>query len=126
MHPFPFALYMSVYLTIILMQIDIMVWLKSYSLFCPFNLLILYSVTNCQTSLLLFYFQHPAGAFVHPSGVEQSLHDCIHELRSCYGDRQGRKFRVWVDRVSPAQMSSDAWVVKFDKWEASGKVYAKG
>lgn len=99
-------------------------WLQeSCSLLCHFKLLILYIATNHQTLLLLFYFQHPAGVFVHPSGVEQSLHDCINAMRSCYGDKQGRKFQVWVDRVSPVQMSSDTWIVKFDKWELSGKAY---
>lgn len=96
-------------------------WLQeSCSLLCHFKLLILYIATNHQTLLLLFYFQHPAGVFVHPSGVERSLHDCINAMRSCYGDKQGRKFQVWVDRVSPVQMSSDTWIVKFDKWELSG------
>lgn len=71
----------------------------------------------------IFYFQHPAGVIIHPSGVERSLHDCINALRSCYGDKRGRKFRVWLDVVSTAQMSSDTWVVKFDKWESTGKIY---
>ncbi|WKA00037.1 hypothetical protein VitviT2T_018432 [Vitis vinifera] len=72
----------------------------------------------CMENLKVDY--HPAGVFVHPSGVERSLHDCINAMRSCYGDKQGRKFQVWVDRVSPVQMSSDTWIVKFDKWELSG------
>ncbi|KAJ0045152.1 hypothetical protein Pint_05748 [Pistacia integerrima] len=29
------------------------------------------------------------------------------------------KYRVWVDRVSSAQIGSDVWLVKFDKWELS-------
>lgn len=32
----------------------------------------------------------------------------------------GKSFRVWVDRVTPSQIGSDTWVVKFDKWELSG------
>ena len=99
-------------------------WLpESCSLLCHFNLLILYIATNCQILLLLFYFQHPDGIIVHPSGVERSLHGCINALRSCYGDNQGRKFRVWLDGISTTQMNSDTWIVKFDKWESSGKAY---
>ncbi|RVW89702.1 Sucrose-phosphatase 2 [Vitis vinifera] len=30
-----------------------------------------------------------------------------------------KSLRVWVDRVSSAQISSDTWLVKFDKWELS-------
>ena len=41
-------------------------------------------------------------------------------MRSWYGDKQGKKFRVWVDRVLPTQISSNAWLVKFHKWELSG------
>uniref|UniRef100_A0A5B7B1T5 Sucrose-phosphatase n=1 Tax=Davidia involucrata TaxID=16924 RepID=A0A5B7B1T5_DAVIN len=63
---------------------------------------------------------YPTGVFVHPSGVEQSLSDCINALRRCYGDKQGKQFRVWVDQVSPAQIGSDTWLVKFNKWELSG------
>ncbi|PIA54226.1 hypothetical protein AQUCO_00900640v1 [Aquilegia coerulea] len=62
---------------------------------------------------------HLSGIFVHPSGVERPLHDCIDAMRMCYGDKQGIYFRVWVDRVSAAQIGSDAWLVKFDKWESS-------
>ncbi|KAF8395494.1 hypothetical protein HHK36_019440 [Tetracentron sinense] len=63
---------------------------------------------------------YPSGIFVHPSGVEQSLHECIDAMGRSYGDKQGKKFWVWVDRVSTAQIGSDTWLVKFDKWELSG------
>lgn len=63
----------------------------------------------------------PTGVFVHPSGVEKSLHDCISEMRKCYGDKQGKQFRVWVDRVLPSKIGSDTWLVKFDKWELLGE-----
>ncbi|XP_008790096.2 sucrose-phosphatase 2-like isoform X1 [Phoenix dactylifera] len=62
---------------------------------------------------------HPSGIIVHPSGVEHSLHECIDAFAPCYGDKQGKQFRVWVDRVSSSQIGSDAWLVKFDKWELS-------
>ncbi|XP_057953026.1 sucrose-phosphatase 2-like isoform X2 [Malania oleifera] len=63
----------------------------------------------------------PSGVFVHPSGVELSLHDCINAMKKCYGDKEGKPFRVWVDRVLPTQIGSDTWLVKFDKWESSGE-----
>ncbi|KAJ8649621.1 hypothetical protein MRB53_002644 [Persea americana] len=61
----------------------------------------------------------PSGIIVHPSGIEQSLHDCINAMGSLYGDKQGKHFRIWVDRVSSAQIGSDAWLVKFDKCEST-------
>ncbi|KAL5708982.1 sucrose-phosphate phosphatase [Ranunculus cassubicifolius] len=61
---------------------------------------------------------HPSGVFVHPSGVEHLLYNCIDSLHKCHGDKQGKHFRVWIDRVSTAQIGSDAWLVKFDKWES--------
>ncbi|GMH03240.1 hypothetical protein Nepgr_005079 [Nepenthes gracilis] len=64
---------------------------------------------------------HPSGVFIHPSGAELSLHDCIKSLRKCYGDRQGTNYRVWVDRVLPTRISSGAWLVRFDRWELSGE-----
>nr|XP_009411309.2 PREDICTED: sucrose-phosphatase 2-like isoform X1 [Musa acuminata subsp. malaccensis] len=62
---------------------------------------------------------HPSGILVHPSGVEHSILECIDTLVPCYGDKRGKQFRVWVDRVSSSQISSDSWLVKFDKWELS-------
>ncbi|KAK6126514.1 hypothetical protein DH2020_039748 [Rehmannia glutinosa] len=62
-----------------------------------------------------------SGIFVHPSGIEQSLHDAINSLRTCYGDKQGKQFRVWVDQVLPAQIGSESWLVSFKKWEQSGE-----
>ncbi|PON42062.1 HAD-superfamily hydrolase, subfamily IIB [Parasponia andersonii] len=63
----------------------------------------------------------PCGVFVHPSGLEQLLTDRISAWGSHYGDKQGQQFRVWVDRVLASQISSDAWLVKFNKWELSGE-----
>uniref|UniRef100_A0A2N9H637 Sucrose-phosphatase n=1 Tax=Fagus sylvatica TaxID=28930 RepID=A0A2N9H637_FAGSY len=62
-----------------------------------------------------------SGVHIHPSGFEQSLCDGIDGMRSWYGDKQGKQFRVWVDRVLPTQISSNAWLVKFHKWELSGE-----
>ncbi|KAK4777516.1 hypothetical protein SAY87_017703 [Trapa incisa] len=62
----------------------------------------------------------PAGSLVHPSGVEQCLHDGISALKKTYGDKQGKGYRVWVDRVLPSKISSDTWLVKFVKWEILG------
>ncbi|KAJ6827304.1 sucrose-phosphatase 2-like [Iris pallida] len=61
----------------------------------------------------------PTGIAVHPSGAERSLHECIDLFGPCYGDKKGKGFRVWVDRVSASQIGSDDWLVKFDKWELS-------
>ncbi|KAG8374017.1 hypothetical protein BUALT_Bualt11G0087200 [Buddleja alternifolia] len=62
-----------------------------------------------------------SGIFVHPSGVEQLLRDCVDSLKPCYGDKHGKQFRVWVDQVLPVKISSDSWLVKFKKWEQSGE-----
>ncbi|CAL9132228.1 unnamed protein product [Musa acuminata var. zebrina] len=60
---------------------------------------------------------HPTGIAVHPSGVEHSLHECIDTFGPHYGDKQGKQFRVWLDRVFTSQIGSTSWLVKFDKWE---------
>lgn len=44
-------------------------------------------------------------------------------MGSLYGDNQGKQFRIWVDRLSSAQIGSDAWLVKFDKWELAGEIH---
>ncbi|OVA07209.1 Sucrose-phosphate synthase [Macleaya cordata] len=62
---------------------------------------------------------YPSGVFVHPSGLERPLHECVDVMKNCYGDKQGKQFRIWVDRVTSAQIGSDTWLVKFDKWELS-------
>lgn len=63
----------------------------------------------------------PSGVMVYPSGDEQSFADSINGLRSYYGDNQGKQFRVWVDRVLASQISSDTWLVKFNKLESYGE-----
>ena len=60
------------------------------------------------------------GVFVHPSGAEKSLVDTIDELRKYHGDKQGKKFRVWVDQVLATESAHGTWIVKLDKWEQSG------
>lgn len=44
-------------------------------------------------------------------------------MGSLYGDKQGKQFRIWVDKLSSSQFGSDAWLVKFDKWELSGEIH---
>ncbi|XP_056164535.1 sucrose-phosphatase 2-like isoform X1 [Syzygium oleosum] len=61
------------------------------------------------------------GTFVHPSGIEIPFSQCIDEMANSYGDQLGKQFRLWVDRVSVAQICSDTWLVKFDKCELCGK-----
>ncbi|CAA6662826.1 unnamed protein product [Spirodela intermedia] len=64
---------------------------------------------------------HPSGVMVHPSGIEKTLQDTMDALEPLYGHLRGdRSRRVWVDKVSLSQICSDAWLVKFDKWESSG------
>lgn len=65
---------------------------------------------------------NPSGVFVHPSGLEQSLSDSLSSIQKHYGDSHGKQYRVWVDRVLPTKIGSDAWLVKFDKWELSGSI----
>ncbi|KAK7279080.1 hypothetical protein RJT34_24124 [Clitoria ternatea] len=64
---------------------------------------------------------HPTGNVAHPSGVDQPMHQIIDSLAKVFGDKQGQDFRVWVDRVSFAEVSLGSWQVKFDKWELCGK-----
>uniref|UniRef100_A0A2P2M9L8 Sucrose-phosphatase n=2 Tax=Rhizophora mucronata TaxID=61149 RepID=A0A2P2M9L8_RHIMU len=61
-----------------------------------------------------------SGILVSPSGSEPSLYDTINGMRSCYGDKQGKNFRVWVDGVLPTKIGLDTWLVKFNKWELHG------
>uniref|UniRef100_A0A7N0UVN4 Sucrose-phosphatase n=1 Tax=Kalanchoe fedtschenkoi TaxID=63787 RepID=A0A7N0UVN4_KALFE len=62
-----------------------------------------------------------SGVYVHPSGSEELLHNSIALLKKCYGDKEGRPYRIWVDRGVSTQISPDTWLVKFDKWEISGE-----
>ncbi|KAK4380675.1 hypothetical protein RND71_002537 [Anisodus tanguticus] len=52
--------------------------------------------------------QRPSGTFVHPSGVEKSLEECVNTLKKCHGHKKGKQFRIWVDQVLPTQIS-DSW-----------------
>ncbi|XP_050102266.1 sucrose-phosphatase 1-like isoform X4 [Malus sylvestris] len=60
---------------------------------------------------------HSSGIFVHPSGVELPIHQCIDSLAGLHGDKQGKQFWTWVDPLSLVQIGSNAWLVKFNKWE---------
>lgn len=64
---------------------------------------------------------YSSGIYVHPSGTEQSLHKCIDMISTLYGDKQGKDYRIWLDRVSSTQIGSGSWLVKFDKWESIGE-----
>lgn len=66
--------------------------------------------------------QNSLGTFVHPSGMEIPFSQCIDEMANSYGDQLGKQFRLWVDRVSVAQICSDTWLVKFDKCELCGMI----
>ncbi|XP_004228616.1 sucrose-phosphatase 1 isoform X2 [Solanum lycopersicum] len=63
----------------------------------------------------------PSGTFVHPSGVEKSLEECVNTLKKCHGDKKGKQYRIWVDQVLPTRVGSDSWLVSFKKWELCGE-----
>lgn len=67
-----------------------------------------------------FFMQSSSGSYFSPFGVEQSLHEVIGKLEECYGEKKGKKFRIWVDQVFPSQLDSNTWLVKFKKLEQSG------
>ncbi|CAN6562128.1 unnamed protein product [Malus baccata var. baccata] len=60
---------------------------------------------------------HSSGIFVHPSGVDLPIHQCIDSLARLHGDKQGKQFWTWLDGLSSVQIGSNAWLVKFNKWE---------
>ncbi|XP_013634684.1 PREDICTED: probable sucrose-phosphatase 3a [Brassica oleracea var. oleracea] len=65
----------------------------------------------------------PLGIFVHPSGVEKPIHEWIDDLKTLHGEGKEKQFHIWLDRVLFSHISSDTWIVKFDKHELSeGKV----
>ncbi|KAF5937863.1 hypothetical protein HYC85_025369 [Camellia sinensis] len=74
---------------------------------------------TCSGMLKMLRF--PSYVFVHPSGNELSINDCIKGMRSCYGDKQGKQYQVWVDQISRTEIGSNIWLVKFNKWESSGE-----
>jgi len=94
----------------------------------PHNLLLSFLLSLLHTKempelltwALLLDNQHQSGIFVHPSGVEKHLHECVDVLDKSYGCKQD--CRIWVDQISSAQIGSDIWLVKFHKWELSGDV----
>jgi sucrose-6-phosphatase len=76
--------------------------------------------------MIIFLFvccacQHANGVIIHPAGLELSIHSSIDKVASCYGDKQGKKYRAWVDRLVVSQTASDSWLVRFDLWESEGE-----
>lgn len=75
--------------------------------------------------LKIFFQQNLMAIFVHPSGVKKPLHESIDAMVQLHGDKQGKQFHVWVDCVSSAEVASNTWLVKFNKWELTGRVSSK-
>lgn len=50
------------------------------------------------------------------------MHQCIDIMSTFHGDKQGKQYYIWVDRISSAPIGSDTWLLKFDKWEICGEV----
>ncbi|KAJ1395004.1 Sucrose-phosphatase-like, N-terminal [Sesbania bispinosa] len=78
---------------------------------------IIHATERCAAGIM-----QAIGNFVHPSGVDQPMTQIIDTLAKQFGQKQGLDFRVWVDRVSFAEVSLGSWLVKFDKWELSGEI----
>jgi len=66
---------------------------------------------------------HANGVVIHPAGFEHPIHSSIDEVASCYGDKQGKRYRAWVDRLVVSQTASDSWLVRFDLWESEGDAW---
>ncbi|XP_047057856.1 probable sucrose-phosphatase 1 [Lolium rigidum] len=60
------------------------------------------------------------GVIIQPSGLVLSIHSSIDALTSCYGDKQGKRYRSWVDRLGISQSASHSYLVWFDLWESEG------
>ncbi|KAK8691771.1 hypothetical protein V6N13_075269 [Hibiscus sabdariffa] len=60
---------------------------------------------------------YPLGTFVQPCGTEQPMNKCTDMMERLYGDKQGKRYRIWL----ALRIGSDSWLVKFDKWESTGE-----
>lgn len=76
------------------------------------------------STILFIYMQDPSGTFIHPSGSEHHIGEHVNILGESYGDKKGKQYRIWVDGVLATQIGSDAWLIKFDKWESCGEHFS--
>ncbi|KAL4352027.1 hypothetical protein GQ457_06G020470 [Hibiscus cannabinus] len=75
---------------------------------------------NLQNLKSSFY---PLGTFVHPYGTVQPMNKCMdtYMMERFHGDKQGKRYQIWLDCISISQIGSDSWLVKFAKWESIGE-----
>ncbi|RDX67899.1 Sucrose-phosphatase 1, partial [Mucuna pruriens] len=62
----------------------------------------------------------PSGVFIHPSGADHNIKEYVNILRTVYGDKQGKQYRILVDDVLATQIGSDTWMIKYDEWHLFG------
>ncbi|KAL4323420.1 hypothetical protein GQ457_11G028730 [Hibiscus cannabinus] len=61
--------------------------------------------------------------FVHPYGTIQPMNKCTdtNRIGMLYGDKQGKRYQIWLDCISISQIGSDSWLMKFSKWESTAE-----
>ncbi|XP_038892441.1 sucrose-phosphatase 2-like [Benincasa hispida] len=75
-----------------------------------------------KSELYLEYLKSifPAGGIaVDANGKERSREELIDGMRGLYGDMKATPFRTWLDGLSSAQVGSNSWLLRFNKWESS-------
>ncbi|KAK8586469.1 hypothetical protein V6N13_010061 [Hibiscus sabdariffa] len=65
----------------------------------------------------------PLDTFAHPYRTIQPMNKCTdtNMIGMLYGDKQGKRYQIWLDCISISQIGSDSWLMKFAKWESTGE-----